>query len=152
MLKNYRSYPKSSPDTVNQHQTFGIESYTRDYFATQRKGVLRRKVPDTQIMEWQESVVTGALLSKTKTPPTEIIRAFKVIQHIMGDRDRPVEGIVTVSSSTSAFSLADMAQSSPSQKDRIWNKAEKRLMLEEERWLLQLGLGSLDLRDELYAM
>ena len=152
MLKNHRSYPKLSPDTVNQYQKPGIESYTRDYFATQRKGVLRRKVPDAQIMEWQESIITGALLSKTKTPPTEIIRAFKVIQHIMGDRDRPVEGIITVSSSTSAFSLADMAQSSPSQKDRIWNKAEKRLMLEEERWLLQLGLGSLDLRDELYAM
>jgi hypothetical protein len=92
------------------------------------------------------------LLSKTKSLPTEIIRAFKVIQHIMGDRDRPVEGITTVSSSSSAFSLADMAQNSPLQKDRIWNKAEKRLLVEEERWLLQLGLSAVDIRDELYAM
>jgi hypothetical protein len=76
----------------------------------------------------------------------------------MGDRDRPVEGIMTVQSSTSAFSLADMAQS---QEDSafgadntggIWNKAEKRLMLEEERWLLQLGLNNIQIRDEVYAM
>jgi len=70
----------------------------------------------------------------------------------MGDRDRPVDGITTVSSSSSAFNLADMAQTSPFQKDRIWNKAEKKLLLEEERWLLQLGLSALDVRDELYAM
>lgn len=106
----------------------------------------------------------------------------------MGDREKPVEGITTVPSSTSAFSLADLAaqRRSPAglhdptvtttcstlssyhdhhhqhapphsaldqqQKSLIWSKAEKRLLLEEERWLLHIGLDDHDMRDELYAM
>lgn len=150
-------------------KTFGVP-----YFRTQRLGLFRRKLHSDDVMKWQavgrrvtqfatfvasliqrlQSVISGPLLSKTKANQIDILRAFKVVQHIMGDRNAPVDGLSIPTASSSAFSLAAMAEtSSPAKhKDDIWTKAEHRLLLEEQRWLLQLGVTHVEIRDEIYAM
>lgn len=69
----------------------------------------------------------------------------------MGERG-PVDDITSVPASSSSYSLADLADTAPRHGEDKWDRAEKRLLLEEERWLVQLGLNQAELRDEIYAI
>ena len=63
-----------------------------------------------------------------------IYEAFAVIQHIMGDIDQPVDGIRGPFSDVGFLDLSHSGKGSTSlNRDQVWNKAEKKFMLEEER-------------------
>jgi hypothetical protein len=100
----------------------------------------------------EQSTISAPLLVASGSNLKESIRAFKVIQHIMGDRDRPVEGIVPVPTSRSATHLAAVADEDLNRENiGLWDRTETKWLLEEERWLLQLGITTQDLRDEIYS-
>ena len=64
----------------------------------------------------------------------DAVKTFRVVQRIMGDRERERPGGVSpLASSMSASSGVSLA------------------LLEEERWLLGVGLSHGELRDEIYC-
>ncbi|KAG5638803.1 hypothetical protein H0H81_010032 [Sphagnurus paluster] len=123
------SYPILPVELATDIQQFSESDFAQQYFATHRTGfIFRRKVPVTQLMTWQKDAV----------------KIFKVIQYIMGDRERergpgvrlpPENGSTTKLTSASATSLSS-------------NTGH---ILEEERWLLGEGLTHGELRDEIYC-
>ena len=125
-------------------QNFQREDFASKYFATRRSGVLRFRVPLDRIMEWQKQPITAPLLVISKSLVKDALTTFKVIQHVMGDRGRPVENArPTVPASTS------------SQRDRRsgsegWATG-KVIILEEIRWMIQLAVTSGEMRDEIYS-
>lgn len=68
--------------------------------------------------------------------------AFKVIQHVMGERDKPVDGARTAK--PAAWQVTSPSSRSQSQSD-------KAIVLEEIRWLIQLAVSSKEIRDEIYC-
>ena len=81
------------------------------------------------------------------------MKVFKVIQRIMGDRerDRPVVGRVQTSDShlSSKTSMTSLNQSTTSLP--YGGAGVVGSVLEEERWLLTEGLMHGELRDEVYC-
>lgn len=97
-------------------------------------------------MEWQRGPITSPLLVLTKASVNDSLITFKVIQHVMGERDRPVDGArqgVGIPTATSVLSLRGRDDSN--------GKDEKTIVLEEIRWMIQLGVGRVEMRDELYC-
>ncbi|KAJ9105575.1 hypothetical protein QFC19_003557 [Naganishia cerealis] len=128
--------------------------YSDEFFAVHRKGLTRKRLTQHELMKWQSRPSPGPLLAKTT--PSSVIdcpKVFKVIQHIMGDRDLPVEGIVPPKPSEAATRLLTRQKSEATEeRDQVWEKVEKTMLLDEMRWLLHLGIRYSDLRDEVYAM
>lgn len=92
-------------------------------------------------------------MAHSRIAAKECIRAFKIIQHIMGDRDAPVENVSAIPISTAGLFLSAMAEKEENPtKDAVWSIAERRFVLEEERWLLQQGINNLEMREEIYAI
>ncbi|TFK44494.1 hypothetical protein BDQ12DRAFT_673099 [Crucibulum laeve] len=138
------TYPALPHALATEIQHFSESEYARHYFSTHRSGfIFRRKVPVAQLMTWQKAPLTSPLLMMNRTLHKEAVKVFKVIQHIMGDREREkavgvrlqpdnhVSMVVSINASTA--SLAGNA------------------VLEEERWLLTEGLTHGELRDEIYC-
>lgn len=96
-----------------------------------------------------QTPLTSPLLTLNRDLHKEAVKTFKIIQRIMGDRerDRPV-----VRSNTSDSHLSTATQSVTS-----LNGSQTSLpnmmtgILEEERWLLTEGLMHGELRDEIYC-
>ena len=106
----------------------------------------------TLTASWLQSPISAPLLVSSGSNFKDSVRAFKVIQHVMGDWDRPVEGVTTVSTSCSASDLAAKAEEDlPRDQVGLWQKTEERWLLEEQRWLLQLGIAVTEMRDEIYS-
>jgi hypothetical protein len=87
----------------------------------------------------------------------EASTTFKVIQHVMGERDRPVEGAAVLRSSASWGNLAGFV---PGHKDDVINgrggggkngMSAKTVVLEEVRWMVHLGVSVPEMRDEIYC-
>ncbi|KAG6378343.1 hypothetical protein JVT61DRAFT_14068 [Boletus reticuloceps] len=129
------THPVLPHDLASDIQQFSESDYARQYFSTHRRGFLfRRRVPVVQMMTWQKAPLTSPLLTLNRPLKTDAVKIFKVIQHIMGDRERerPV-GIPVHNGSTSSLPMNSMG------------------LLEEERWLLGEGLTHGELRDEIYC-
>ncbi len=70
----------------------------------------------------------------------------------MGDRDKPVDGITIVQTSSSARNIVALAEEERAMETAgLWDKTERQWLLEEERWLLQLGITRPEIRDEIYS-
>lgn len=100
-------------------------------------------------MIWQKAPLQSPLLVLNRSLHKDAVKVFKVIQRIMGDRerDRPVgvraateNHLNPLTSSTSSLNAS--STSLPSMVTGI---------LEEERWLLTEGLAHGELRDEIYC-
>lgn len=78
-------------------------------------------------MTWQKQALNAPLLTLNRVLSRDAVKAFKIVQHVMGDRERDSR---PSTSSTGAPSAA---------------------LLEEERWLLGEGLKHGELRDEIYC-
>ena len=76
------------------------------------------------------------------------MKVFKVIQHIMGDRERDRSMNVRVYSD--AHSVTTMSSLSNGSTNSLAGISITSL-LEEERWLLNEGLTHGELRDEIYC-
>jgi len=139
-------FQPSSPTSANYElHNFSTEDFADRYFATKRSGVLRQRLSLERIMEWQRNPITAPLLVLSKQSVQDSLVTFKVIQHVMGERDRPVEGArqtPALQPTTSVLSLRTTVRD---------DRDEKTMILEEIRWMIQLGVGRVEMRDELYC-
>lgn len=143
---NSGTHPILPDDLASDIQQFSQSEFARQYFSTHRTGfIFRRRVPVAQMMTWQKAPLTSPLLTLVRFLNKDAVKVFKVIQHIMGDRERerpaglrlPPENHVAIVSSHNA-STTSLAGGPAG-------------ILEEERWLLGEGLSHGELRDEIYC-
>lgn len=140
------SYPLLPHDLASDIQQFIESEFARQYFSTHRTGfIFKRKVPVAQMMSWQKAPLTAPLLVINRGLQKDAVKIFKVVQRIMGDRDRdrPV-GVRTQEAHVST--VASINNGAGHMTDR-----ERSGLLEEERWLLGEGLAHGELRDEIYC-
>lgn len=81
--------------------------------------------------------MTSPLLVMNKSLHKDAVRSFKVIQRIMGDRDRDRPAGVRHTDSSSSLHVVASSSSNA--------------LLEEERWLLGEGVMYGEMRDEIYC-
>ncbi|KAF8909878.1 Rho GTPase activation protein [Mucidula mucida] len=142
-LSSGRTYPVLPHDLASDILHFSESNYAKQYFSTHRVGFLfRRRVPVAQMMSWQKTPLTTPLLALSRDLNKHAVKVFKVIQYIMGDRERingklPSEHLSQPASLNS--STASLSSSTSSN------------MLEQERWLLGEGLTHGEMRDEIYC-
>ncbi|GMK54712.1 hypothetical protein CspeluHIS016_0112980 [Cutaneotrichosporon spelunceum] len=140
--------PASPPSAAYNLENFSTDNFADRYFASRRSGVLRQRMSLEQIMEWQRAPITSPLLVLSKTSVQDAVTTFKVIQHVMGDRDRHVTDARPQHLPTaSVLSLRSTAR--PGELND--SKDEKTIILEEIRWMIQLGVGRVEMRDELFC-
>ncbi|KAF8893932.1 hypothetical protein BD779DRAFT_1504325 [Infundibulicybe gibba] len=141
------TYPILPDDLASDIQQFSESDYARQYFSTHRTGfIFRRRVPVMQMMTWQKAPLTSPLLTLNRTLNKEAVKVFKVIQHIMGDRERErAVGGVRLQPDNHVSIVASINASTTSL------VASSVSLLEEERWLLSEGLSHGELRDEIYC-
>ncbi|KAJ3824642.1 hypothetical protein EV361DRAFT_949479 [Lentinula raphanica] len=141
-------YPTLPHDLASDILQFSESDYAKQYFSTHRSGfIFKRRIPVAQLMTWQKAALSSPLLTLKGNLNKEAVKIFKVIQHIMGDRERergisvraPSDHVSTVSSLNSSTTSLAHASSSTNH------------VLEEERWLLGEGLRHGELRDEIYC-
>jgi Rho GTPase-activating protein 39 len=91
-------------------------------------------------MLWQKTPLNSPLLNLPRSLHKDASKVFKIIQRLMGDRDR--EGRV----------LTRMPDPN-GLRGSLTNTREPTVlaMLEEERWMLGMGLLHGELRDEIYC-
>jgi hypothetical protein len=126
------------PLTVSSElQDFQNQGFASKYFATKQSGMLRSKVPWKRIMEWQKQPLTSPLLLLARTSRQHAITTFKVIQHVMGERDKAVEDARPVSASPKPEAVGEAV------------RGDDMAVLEEIRWMIQLGCSTGGIRDEI---
>jgi len=74
-----------------------------------------------------------------------------VIQHVMGERDRAVEGAIPMSTSGSSTNLGHMEHNVGEGLGGGEEVGEKIVVLEEIRWMIQLCVVRGQMRDEVYC-
>ncbi|KAL6310302.1 hypothetical protein BKA93DRAFT_721925 [Sparassis latifolia] len=144
---NTGKYPILPFDLASDIQQFSESQFARQYFSTHRTGfIFRRKVPVEQMMSWQKTPLSSPLLLLNRALHKNAIKIFKVIQHIMGDRERDRPLGVRVASDNLASLVKPINGSTTS-----LVVGPSSALLEEERWLLGEGLLHGELRDEIYC-
>ncbi|KAI1785369.1 hypothetical protein LXA43DRAFT_976250 [Ganoderma leucocontextum] len=135
---NTGKYPVLPQDLASDIQQFAESEFAKQYFSTHRTGfIFKRTVPVSEIMAWQKTPITSPLLNVRRELSKDAVKAFRVVQRIMGDRERDRPGGVSP-----ATSLASSVSTS---------SGVSIALLEEERWLLGVGLSYGELRDEIYC-
>ena len=122
-------------------QNFQADDFASKYFATKRSGMLRARVPLERIMVWQKQPISQPLLVLSKTLAKDATTTFRVIQHAMGERDRPVENA----------RITSTMQRDVRAPNRSRHSMEKAVVLEEVRWMLHVGVTAGEMRDEIYS-
>ena len=84
-----------------------------------------------------QTPITSPLLNVRRELAKDAVKTFRVVQRVMGDRERDRPGGVSP-----ATSLASSVSTS---------SGTSLALLEEERWLLGVGLSHGELRDEIYC-
>ncbi|KAF9453926.1 hypothetical protein P691DRAFT_755001 [Macrolepiota fuliginosa MF-IS2] len=145
MASSTGTYPVLPQDLRTDIQQFSESDYAKQYFSTHKSGfIFKRRVPVAQLMTWQKSPLTSPLLVLSRELSRDAVRIFKVVQRIMGDRER--EKPVGVRLQSDARVIAPhLNASSTSLTPSISG------VLEEERWLIGEGLAHGELRDEIYC-
>ncbi|KAJ7128940.1 hypothetical protein C8R43DRAFT_1026437 [Mycena crocata] len=140
------TYPILPQDLASDIQQFSESDFARQYFSTHRTGfIFRRRVPVTQMMTWQKAALNSPLLTLNRSLNRDAVKIFKVVQHIMGDRDRDKPVGVRIPSDNHVSMVASINASTTSL------AGSSAGILEEERWLLGEGLTHGELRDEIYC-
>ncbi|KAI0331024.1 hypothetical protein GY45DRAFT_673978 [Cubamyces sp. BRFM 1775] len=138
---NTGKYPVLPQDLASDIQQFAESDFAHRYFSTHRTGfIFKRKVPVAQIMTWQKTPITSPLLNLHRPLHKEAVKTFRVVQRLMGDRERERPGAYA---SSPVKSFNGSTTSLPN--------GMSNALLEEERWLLGEGLSHGELRDEIYC-
>ncbi|KAI0027659.1 Rho GTPase activation protein [Vararia minispora EC-137] len=125
-------------DLASDIQQFVESDFAKQYFATHRTGLIfRRTVPVEQMMAWQRVPLASPLLNLPRVLHRDACKIFKVVQRVMGDREREGRAIARMPDPTASASGA--------------RDPGVLALLEEERWLLGMGLLHGELRDEIYC-
>jgi hypothetical protein len=88
-------------------------------------------------MEWQRSPISSPILLNSH-PAKDAVTIFKIIQHVMGERDRPVD-------------IPCPTRPAPNIHTDQKESLEKVMVLEEIRWMIQMAVTTKELRDEVYC-
>ncbi|WVQ85889.1 hypothetical protein IAT38_008057 [Cryptococcus sp. DSM 104549] len=157
-------HPLLPTDISSAIQNFQADDFSRKYFATKRTGVFRQRVPVSRIMEWQRQPITAPLLVLSRNLSKDAVTTFKVIQHVMGERDRSVDAArpTQAGSSLNLAGLALGANGRRADEGRpgfaggeegggSGRRSEKMVVLEEIRWMIQLCVAAGEMRDEVYS-
>ncbi|KAG8904474.1 hypothetical protein FRB99_001686 [Tulasnella sp. 403] len=132
-------------------EQFAVAEFAKRYFSTHKTGLIfKRRVPVEQMMSWQKPPLQGPLLVLNRSLHKDAVKAFKVIQKVMGDRDRDKPVGVKLSSDGNSPLLSNPGSSTPSlgaARDAYGIGS----VLEEERWMLSEGLTHGELRDEIFC-
>ncbi|KAG6920068.1 hypothetical protein DXG01_010136 [Tephrocybe rancida] len=140
------SHPALPAELVTDIQQFSESEFARQYFSTHRTGfIFRRKVPVTQMMAWQKALLNSPLLSLNRSLARNAVKMFKVIQQLMGDRERDKAATPRMPPDQNS---SPMNAGNVSSLSLPGNAAG---LLEDERWLLGEGLAHGELRDEIYC-
>ncbi|KAI8388521.1 uncharacterized protein BYT42DRAFT_237779 [Radiomyces spectabilis] len=78
--------PAGLRQDINQ---FAIDGFAKKYFATHKRGLFRRRVPMNEMLQWTKDSLKQPLIMLNKGLCKEVLKCFKLIQIIMGDRSRP---------------------------------------------------------------
>ncbi|KAI0768673.1 hypothetical protein BD413DRAFT_478710 [Trametes elegans] len=136
-------YPVLPQDLASDIQQFAESDFAQRYFSTHRTGfIFKRRVPVAQIMTWQRSPITSPLLNLSRSLHKDAVKTFRVIQRVMGDRER--------SERPSAYPASPMKSFNGSTTS-LPHTGVSNAVLEDERWLLGEGLSHGELRDEIYC-
>lgn len=123
-------------------EQFAVADFAKRYFSTHKTGLIfKRRVPVEQMMSWQKGPLQAPLLVLNRSLHKDAVKCFKVIQKVMGDRDRE-KPVAVKDSGTPNSSLGPAAG-----KEAFGIGS----VLEEERWMLTEGLAHGELRDEIYC-
>ncbi|RDB25243.1 Rho GTPase-activating protein 39 [Hypsizygus marmoreus] len=143
---NTGTYPILPADLATDIQQFSESEFARQYFSTHRTGfIFRRKVPVTQMMTWQKAPLNSPLLTLNRSLSKNAVKVFKVIQLIMGDREREKAPAFRSQLDNQTSLVGTLNGSTASLTSNNFG------VLEEERWLLGEGLAHGELRDEIYC-
>ncbi|EMD32094.1 hypothetical protein CERSUDRAFT_119077 [Gelatoporia subvermispora B] len=143
---NTGKYPVLPHELASDIQQFAESHFAKQYFSTHRTGfIFRRKVPVAQLMSWQKAPLSSPLLMLNRSLHKDALKVFKVIQRIMGDRER--DRPVGVRMQEAHASLVPAINGSATSLQAGLSSA----VLEEERWLLNEGLTHGELRDEIFC-
>ncbi|CEP13381.1 hypothetical protein [Parasitella parasitica] len=78
--------PMGLQQEINQ---FAIDGFAKKYFSTHKRGLFRRKVPMTEMLKWTKESIKQPLIMMNKDLYKDAYKCFKMIQMVMGDRQRP---------------------------------------------------------------
>lgn len=92
-----------------------------------------------------QALLTSPLLTLNRSLNKDAVKVFKVIQHIMGDRERERPAGIRLPQEN------HVAMVSPHNASTTSLAGSPTGILEEERWLLGEGLAHGELRDEIYC-
>lgn len=135
------AFPVLPHDLAMDIQQFSESDYAKKYFSTHRRGFLfRRTIPVAQMMTWQKTPLSSSLLALDRSLHKQAVRTFKIVQYIMGDREKDRH----IGNRTDAFSQTNASSTSLA-------STQSTSVLEEERWLLGEGVTHPELRDEIYC-
>ncbi|KAJ1908780.1 hypothetical protein IWQ60_011532 [Tieghemiomyces parasiticus] len=67
---------------------FPLQAYATAHFATHKRGLFRRRVPMQDLLTFTPRSMSKPLLRASRPYRRDALRAFKVIQRVMGDRRR----------------------------------------------------------------
>ncbi|CDZ98206.1 WW domain [Phaffia rhodozyma] len=136
----------SRPNISKDTQQFATQHFSNKHT---RGIILKKKVPVEQMTVWQKLPITTPLLPSSHKANS--VRTFKVIQHVMFDRDRPVVlPSHSVSASCSSTHGLDQYDIIAKRKAKV-RSAEREVILKEIKWLLTAGISGSELRDEVYC-
>ncbi|KAI8340000.1 hypothetical protein BC941DRAFT_419153 [Chlamydoabsidia padenii] len=82
--------PPSLPDGLRHEiNQFAIDGFAKKYFSTHKKGLFRRRVPMREMLQWTKDSIKKPLIMMNNDLYKDVLKCFKMIQMIMGDRSRP---------------------------------------------------------------
>ncbi|KIK68921.1 hypothetical protein GYMLUDRAFT_236804 [Collybiopsis luxurians FD-317 M1] len=143
--KSTGGYPALPHDLASDILQFSESAFAKQYFSTHRSGfIFKRRIPVAQLMTWQKALLSSPLLSLKGNLNRDAVKIFKVIQHIMSDRERDKFSSVRSTSDNHVSTVAPINSSTTS-------LPHHNGVLEEERWLLGEGVAHGELRDEIYC-
>lgn len=132
-------------DLQSQLSAFDFDSLAQRHFAQRRAGFFSRKtIPVSQLTAWQLPPLENSLKDLDRKLNGEAVKSFKLIQHIMGDRDR------SSSKPTRSGSSFDCFQDWITQPIAVLNQPWSSAAVDETRALMAIGIRHGSMRDEIY--
>ena len=138
-----RSQPQNGVSRASiEHNAMASDELAAKYFAPKRVGIMRQRLSYSDIMHWQRNSISSPLLVIHRSLSRDAVTCFKVIQHVMGERDKPVTEAKIPEPTYRAREIR-----SPARNDFD----ARRSVLEEIRWMVALGAGVIEVRDEIWC-